>query len=463
MADTLNITAVSSSFDLVKAGTLTRLHPGQSAIVQIGVKNKAGVAAGTSCSGVVTATWGTAYGPPITSTETVSGSCGFGDYTADANSLSLHRSPDWFNEAKFGIFIHWGLYSAPAYGSVAPNEDYAEWYWKRMNDPTFKTQTYQYHNATYGKNFTYDDFISNFTATNFNAESWVNLIAAAGAQYMVPVTRPPTNPYTGAVETYTGFVNVSDFIQDIQLPQQNVLAYNYDTEIMWCDIAGSANNATIFASKWINWARDQGRQVTFNSRCGIAGDFDTPEYRTNGGTVPRKWETNRGMDPFSFGYNYRTPDSRYLTGKDIVQTLVDTVSKNGNFLLDIGPKNDGSIPAIMQQGLQDAGKWIHAHAESIFKTRYWSVTPGLNNWRYTTTQNAFYIHYLTTPSGTITTPDIIPYLPGDTVTILGGSMDGTAVPVTWNSDGTLSLSVSSALQASDKFVWTFKLAYTSTW
>jgi alpha-L-fucosidase len=127
LADTLNITAVSSSFDLVKAGTLTRLHPAQSAIVQIGVKNKVGVASGTSCSGVITATWGTAYGPPITTTENISGSCGFGNYTADAKSLSLHSSPDWFNEAKFGIFIHWGLYSAPSYGSVAPNEDYAEW------------------------------------------------------------------------------------------------------------------------------------------------------------------------------------------------------------------------------------------------------------------------------------------------------------------------------------------------
>lgn len=89
---------------------------------------------------------------------------------------------------------------------------------------------------------------------------------------------PPTNPYTGAVENYTGFVPANDFIQDIQLPQQKVLAYDYETEIMWCDIAGSANNATIFASAWLNWARDQGRQVTFNSRCGIAGDFDTPEY-----------------------------------------------------------------------------------------------------------------------------------------------------------------------------------------
>lgn len=57
-----------------------------------------------------------------------------------------------------------------------------------MSDPTFRTKTYQYHEATYGQNFTYDDFIANFTASNFNAESWVNLIASAGAQYMVPVT-----------------------------------------------------------------------------------------------------------------------------------------------------------------------------------------------------------------------------------------------------------------------------------
>lgn len=57
-----------------------------------------------------------------------------------------------------------------------------------MNDPTYKTKTYQYHNITYGTNFTYDDFISNFTAINFNAKDWVDLIDAAGAQYMVPVT-----------------------------------------------------------------------------------------------------------------------------------------------------------------------------------------------------------------------------------------------------------------------------------
>ena len=94
---------------------------------------------------------------------------------------------------------------------------------------------------------------------------------------LIVLTGPPINPYTGETIPYTGYVNVSDFVLDIQLPQQNILAYDYETEIMWCDIGG-ANNATIFASDWLNWAREQGRQVTFNSRCGLPGDFDTPEY-----------------------------------------------------------------------------------------------------------------------------------------------------------------------------------------
>lgn len=86
----------------------------------------------------------------------------------------------------------------------------------------------------------------------------------------------PTNPYTNASIPYTGYVEVDDFVLDIQVPQMEQLAYVYDTELMWCDIGG-ANNMTIVASEWLNWARERGRQVTFNNRCGLTGDFDTPE------------------------------------------------------------------------------------------------------------------------------------------------------------------------------------------
>jgi len=254
---------------------------------------------------------------------------------------------------------------------------------------------------------------------------------------------------------------VNDFILDIQVPQMNALAYDYETEIMWCDIGG-ANNSTLVMSEWINWAYTQKRQVTFNSRCGLGGDFSTPEYTTNGNTVTAKWESNRGMDPFSFGYNYQTPDSGYLTGNDIVQSLVDIVSKNGNFLLDIGPEHDGTIKAIMQTNLRTAGTWIKAHGESIFKTRYYPRTPGVGNFRYTQTQNAFYIHYLTSPPASLAIPDPVPWLPGDIVTIVGGSMSGTVIPTT-GGFGTLALTLSSAIRASDQFVWTFKISWASDW
>ncbi|KAH8586544.1 alpha-L-fucosidase-domain-containing protein [Bisporella sp. PMI_857] len=536
LADTLNVTADSDSFDLVTPGTLTRLAPQQQAVVQIGVKNKKGVAPGTMCSATITAIWGAKYGEFQTTTQDITGMCGFGDYSATSTSLEHHWNPDWFNEVKYGIFIHWGIYSVPAFGNTTPVEDYAEWYWKRQHEPDYRTETYQYHLRTYGQDLVYDDFIANFTAVEFDAKEWVDLVADAGARYIVPVTKhhdgyalfnfsesvsrrssihygpkrdligelfdaakkyhpeirrgtyfslpewynplykhyaytpgggfpggPPINPYTGKEVEYTGYVENGDFIQDIQLPQQNVLAYEYDTEIMWCDIAGSANNATIFASAWINWARDRGRQVTFNNRCGIAADFDTPEYSTNDDIVVRKWESNRGMDPFSFGYNYMTPDEEYLTGEDIVKSLIDIVSKNGNFLLDIGPKADGTIPEIMAKGLLDAGKWIMAHGESIYSTRYWATTPGKGSYRYTTKDNAFYIHVLSKPSNTIMFPDKVPYLPGDKITILGGSMSGTEVPAMWGDNGLVTIEVSDELIASDKYIWTFKLDYTSTW
>ncbi|KAF5605990.1 alpha-L-fucosidase [Fusarium subglutinans] len=536
LADTLNVTLTSDSLELVQAATLTRLAPSQAAIVQIGVKNKPGVTRGSQCSGSVVATYGQAYGAKST-TKAFTGTCGIPDYQANENSIDFHWSPEWYNNAKFGIFIHWGIYSVPAYGSVQPNEDYAEWYGCRMHDPNYRTKTYQYHEATYGKNFNYDQFMSNFSDAGYDPKEWVDLFAAAGARYMVPVTKHhegfalfdtsdkiskrssmhygpkrdltgalldaaaqyqphirrgtyfsmpewfnpayyqyrnsdstwgggcfganDTNPYTGATVEYTGYVPVDDFVKDIQLPQMKELAYNYNTEIMWCDIGGP-NNSTIFVSEWLNWARTQGRQITFNSRCGLNGDFSTPEYRTNGDTVVAKWETNRGMDPFSFGYNYQTPDDQYLNGNDIVQTLVDTVSKNGNFLLDIGPTHNGSIPQIMQNGLKDAGSWIIPHGEAIYDTRFWSPTPGTGNLRYTTTKDAFYIFCLTKPSSTLTISDPVPWLPGDTITALGGTANGTVIPTQRTSSG-LVLQIPDEAINGDKYVWCFKLSYTSTW
>lgn len=165
------------------------------------------------------------------------------------------------------------------------------------------------------------------------------------------------------------------------------------------------------------------------------------------------------MDPYSYGYNKVTPDSAYLKGADIIQNLVDIVSKNGNFLLDIGPMANGTIPQIMQTGLLDAGKWLKSHGEAIFKTRYWTTAQVNGNIRYTTTPDAFYITLLAKPNSTVLIKDPIPYLPGDRVTVVGGNMTGAAVQIAQNANGSYTLSPGAGVAAADEYAWVFKITY----
>ncbi|KAH6695231.1 glycoside hydrolase superfamily [Plectosphaerella plurivora] len=531
--DRLTISAESDSLDTISPGTLIRLAPKQSAVVRVGVKNKAGVSPGTRCDAEVIATWGDCSGESSTVSKTISGSCGFGNYAATENSLSQHWNPDWYNEVKFGIFIHWGIYAVPSYGNEpGPKQDYAEWYGFRMIQPDFRSETYQYHRETYGEDFNYDQFIGNFTDEFFDAKDWLDLIAGSGAQYFVPVTKhhdgwalfnqsetisrrstvhygpkrdfikelmdvakaehpeirrgtyfsmpewfnpayveygwdqnyqgnyygyPPRNPYTNESIEYTGYVEVPDFLDDIQVPQMEALAYDYGTEIMWCDIGGP-NKAPEFLSQWANWARDQGRQITWNNRCGIGGDWDTPEYNS-GSFQTRKFESNRGMDPFSYGFNHLTKDEDYMTGEDIVIDLVSIVANNGNYLLNIGPRADGSIPETQRQNLLDAGEWIHSHGDGIFGTRYWSVARHTGNFRYVVKPEAFFIHHIGKPASQLVFTDPIPWLEGDIVVAVGGSADGAEISASRNAEGQLVLDLSDDIVNGDKYVWTFKVKY----
>src|SRR6202140_5336639 len=100
-------------------------------------------------------------------------------YQANWESLKKYQTPDWFRDAKFGIFIHWGVYSVPAFGS--------EWYPRLMyqtGSPEFKHPI-----ATYGPQdkFGYKDFIPMFKAADFNAATWAQLFQKSGAKYVVPV------------------------------------------------------------------------------------------------------------------------------------------------------------------------------------------------------------------------------------------------------------------------------------
>jgi alpha-L-fucosidase len=488
------------------------LAPGEQATVRLGLAPNASVPPGTTTNGQLRVT----AGRGTLATQQVPITLGVPDFRPTDASLSTHRAPYWFNDSKFGIFIHWGVYAVPAWAPVG--QQYAEWYWQNQQDPN--GATYAYHAQKYGENFVYDDFIPMFTAKKFDPRTWLKLIADAGAEYYVLTSKhhdgfalwdtkvsdrnsvklgpgrnviaelfaasrkytpqlrnglyfslpewfnpdnpwmghAPRNPYTGAALPYTGYTAGKDFVRDYQAPQVLELISEFDPDVLWFDIGGDNDTRNVL-TEYFNHAKNRKRpkDVTYNDRGGIPDhDFTTPEYTTYPNTVVAKWEASRGLDPFSYGYNRATPDDRYMTAEEVVRTLVDIVSKNGNFLLDIGPDFDGTIPDVMQRHLRDAGAWLKVNGEAIYGTTYWSRMAQLGDLRFTVKQNeAFYVHSLAAPGSRLVVDAPVPIRTGDRVTLLGyrGNLHWTV------ENGSLVIDVPAAARQSGRFAWVFKIAW----
>jgi alpha-L-fucosidase len=103
----------------------------------------------------------------------------------------------------------------------------------------------------------------------------------------------------------------------------------------------------------------------------LLGDYQTPERRNVAEIFDFPWETCDALDPTSWGYNKNLPDDQYMSTNQLVDYLVDIVSKNGNLLINIGPRADGTIPEVQQEKLLGIGKWLEINGEAIYGTRYW--------------------------------------------------------------------------------------------
>jgi alpha-L-fucosidase len=234
-----------------------------------------------------------------------------GPYQPTKESLSKHPVAQWYKDAKFGIFIHWGVYAVPAFLGAA------EWYLYKMNDARpGHTQTFDHHKAAYGANFNYDDFIPKFTAANYDPASWVDLFERAGAQYFVLTSKhhdgfqlfpnaasnrhsvalgprsdlvgrlftaaanshlkrclyyslgefyspalgtPPRNPYTGKPAPYTGYVPTTDYVGQYEQAHLRTLIDRYDPDLLWSDGHGyhDFGAGIIFHPQVWNWRSDE--------------------------------------------------------------------------------------------------------------------------------------------------------------------------------------------------------------
>jgi alpha-L-fucosidase len=177
------------------------------------------------------------------------------------------------------------------------------------------------------------------------------------------------------------------FVDDAHA-QIHELVDNYKPDILWSDSYWKPHEKSM-AIQWRSEeaiayfynSREDSDELVTNDRWGklpgdlLLGDFGTPEYRPLPELTSFKWELNRGVGA-SFGYNAAEGDAQYMSVDELIHLLVDVVSKNGNLLLNIGPKADGTIAELQEQRLVGLGEWLGRCGEAIFATRPWVVAKG---------------------------------------------------------------------------------------
>ncbi len=362
-----------------------------------------------------------------------------GSYKDNWESLSRYQTPAWFTEARFGIFIHWGLFSVPSYDN--------EWYPRNMYMKDNKA--YEHHIKTYGphKEFGHKDFIPLFRAERFDPAHWAKLFSEAGAAYVCPVAehhdgfqmyksdlshynafemgpkRDVLGELKAAIE-HEGMVFCSsshraehwffmghgkEFDSDVKeplvrgdfywpaMPEPEFFAidsqsptdeYLEDWLVRTCEIIDNYRPRVLYFDWWIhhiafkpylkklaafyyNRAEQWGQQVVINYKhdammfgCGVV----EIERGKLGAPTPYAWQSDTATARNSWCY---TAQNEYKPVNEILCDLADIVSKNGNLLLNVGPKPDGTISEEETAILAEIGAWMRTNGEAIKGTRPW--------------------------------------------------------------------------------------------
>jgi alpha-L-fucosidase len=368
---------------------------------------------------------------------------GQGPFRADWTSLQNYQAPTWYDDAKFGIFIHWGVYSVPAFGS--------EWYSRLMYQQG--TPEFAHHVATYGpqSKFGYKDFIPMFKAEHFDPQAWAKLFREAGARYVVPVaehhdgfamydsklsewTAVKMGPHRDVIgelakairaqgmhfglsshraehdwffdggrkfdsdvndpryaglygpaeahlakndqDLYNDWTYVSQAWLDDWLARTTELINDYHPDLIYFDwwIGHPTFRNTL--PKMLAYYYNEGAQ-----RGGVVVNYKQGDFAQGSGTLdvergqltgiyPEHWQTDTSISNASWGY---VEHDTYKSPQELIHLLVDVVSKNGNLLLNVGPRADGTIPEDAQKILLAMGGWLKTNGDAIYGTRPWRV------------------------------------------------------------------------------------------
>jgi alpha-L-fucosidase len=361
----------------------------------------------------------------------------------------------WWRQAKFGLFIHWGVYSVPAGYYHGKSVGGGEWIMNHSKIPKAE----------------YQAFAKEFNPVKFNADGWVKMAKDAGMKYIVitskhhdgfamfdskasdwnivratPFGRDPLMELAAACRKQgikLGFYysqaqdwnnggsayggkwdpaqehDMDDYIDKIAVPQVREILSRYGPDIpavLWWDTPTGMNPER--AQKLYTLAKSLRPDLIFNNRLGggFKGDTQTPEQNIPPRGYPgRDWETCMTMNGT---WGYMRDDNNWKSTSTLLRNLIDIASKGGNYLLNVGPTSEGLIPQASMDRLAEIGQWLRVNGEAIYGTSptvfgaeagAFSQTETNRNgsprfvpaweWRCTTKPGKVYIHLFKWPSG----------------------------------------------------------------
>ena len=351
-------------------------------------------------------------------------------YEKTWQSIDSRPVPAWFDDAKLGIFIHWGVYSVPAYAPKRQDVEstglaYAEWYGWQVGQkyPPY----YDFHKSIYGEKCRYEDFAGQWKAEMFDPDKWAKLFKRAGAKYVVLTSKHhdafclwpsyyswnwnsvdigPHRDIVGEVldaaerngmrrglyysllEWYHPAGNeIPRYAKEKMIPQMKELVEKYHPNLLFADGEWSYPSDQWHSLDFITWLYNESSvkdDIVINDRWGsdtrgLHGGYLSCEYgEVNSNAVDetnaqqnlgrRKWEECRSIGA-SFGFNRNEDIEDYLTEGQLIELLVSTVCRGGNLCLNVGPCADGTISPLIQERLVQLGEWMDVNSEAIYETR----------------------------------------------------------------------------------------------
>ncbi len=333
---------------------------------------------------------------------------------------SPRHKPDmtWWREARFGLFIHWGLYALPA-GKWGEQEHYGEWI---MDSAQIPVETYERH-------------LSGFNPVKFDADEWVSLAKDAGTRYLVVTTKHHdgfalfdskhssydimATPFKRDIMREIAdasrregifpcwYHSIMDWHHPDYLPRRSwetrstdgakfdryvdylkgqveELLTNYgDIAVMWFDGEWESSWLPKYGAELLAHCRKLSPRTIVNNRVSqvrrgmedvmgaadsdmAVGDFGTPEQHIPATGLPGEdWETCMTIGDH---WGYSAYESNWKSSQTLIRNLLDVVSKGGNYLLNVGPRADGTFPPECVERLREIGEWMKVNSESVYGT-----------------------------------------------------------------------------------------------